>query len=162
MNGMGIESSMSFTRPVEQGGAEFERELQAFRALLDELGDVPDLLRSEKMATAFVVEDTKREAAEGWESKLGDLHNELRASREREGIPGLTWRFAQEVYQRYDKFLTQRLQEERDVVRQENLRRLQEGVRGDFPTRREAYEAGRRVPMGSVILEHIPRWFAQA
>lgn len=152
---------MSFVRPVEQGGAEFERELQAFRGLLEELRTAPDVLRSEEMATAFVVEDFKREVPEAWENKLGDLRNELRASREREGVPGLTWQLAQEVYQRYDRFLTQCLQEEQNPVRQENLRRLQQSVQGDFSTRREAYEAGRRVPIGSVILEHVPRWFAQ-
>lgn len=158
---MGIESSMSFTRPVEQGGAEFERELQAFHGLLEELRTVPDVLRSEEMATAFVVEDVKREASEAWENNVSALREELRVAREREGIPGMTWRHAQEIHNRYDGFLTRCLQEEQDPVRKTNLRQLQEGVRGDFSTRREAYEAGRRVPMGSVILEHVPRWFSQ-
>lgn len=149
-------------RAEGEGGAEFERELQAFRDLLEEFRAVPNVLRSEQMAAAFVVEDVRQEAPEAWENKLGDLRGELRAVREREGIPALTWRFAQELNQRYDRFLTERLREEQNPVRQENLHRLQEGVRGDFSTRREAYEAGRRVPMGSVILEHVPRWFAQA
>lgn len=160
MNAMSVES-MHPVRPVEQGGAEFERELQAFRGLLDELSTVPDVLRSEQMATAFVIEDVKREAPDAWEDRLGNLRNELRVSREREGIPGLTWRLAQEIHHRYDGFLTRCLQEEQNPVRQENLRRLQQGVQGDFSTRREAYEARRRVPMGSVILEHVPRWFAE-
>lgn len=153
---------MSFVRPVEQGGAEFERELQAFRGLLEELRTAPDVLRSEEMATAFVVEDFRREAPEAWENSVSVLREELRVARDREGIPGMTWRHAQEIHNRYDSFLTHCLQEERDPVRQANLRQLQEGIRGDFSTRRGAYEARRRVPMGSVILEHVPRWFAQA
>jgi hypothetical protein len=140
---------------------EFEREREAFRGLLNEFHDVPDLLRGERMAVAFVVEDVKREASEAWDTKVGELRNELRAAMEREGIPGLTWRFAQEIYRRYDAFLAQRLKEEQNPVRQENLRWLQASQHERFATRREAYETKRRVPMGSVILEHVPQWFAQ-
>lgn len=152
----------STARVEREGGAEFERELQAFRGLFGELSEVPDLLWSEKMATAFVVEDTKRETPPTWEHKLEELRGELRDARAREGIPGLTWRLAQEIYERYDRFLTQCLREEQAPIRQENLQVLQQDIRDGFATRREAYEGGRRVPMGSVILEHVPKWFPQA
>lgn len=153
---------MPFPRPVEQGAAEFELERQAFRSLLNEFSDVPDLLRSEQMAAAFVVEDAKREAPAAWGQTVEGIRGELRAAREQEGIPGITWRFAREVYDRYDRFLTECLQAEQSLVRQENLQLLQAGIRGAFSTRRAAYEAKQRVPMGSVILEHVPQWFAQA
>lgn len=154
--------SMSFPRPVERGGAEFERELQAFRGLLNELSDVPDLLRSERMATAFVVEDFKREASEAWENKVNALREELRTLQGQEGVPGVTWRLAQEVHGRYSAHLARCLEEERDETRRGNLQFLQRRIQGAFETRRAAYEAKQRVPIGSVILEHVPRWFAQA
>jgi len=143
-------------------GGGFERERRAFQGLLESLQDVPDLLLTEQSAVAFVVEDMKRAVPEAWERTVGVLRDELHSMYVQEGVPGMTWRLAREIHDRYGAFLARCHAEERDPVRRGNLEVLQQGIDRDFPTRRETYEAGHRVPMGSVILEHVPPWFPQA
>ncbi|MDP3770699.1 MAG: hypothetical protein Q8R16_00170 [bacterium] len=158
---MRIEQTM---RSALEGGPDdsFVRERRAFHDLLNIFRAVPDLSWVEQWATAFVVEEIKRGDPEGWERTVGALRDELQAVHAQEGIPGITWRFAREVQDRYDAFLVRCLAEEQDPTRRENLEILQRGIQRDFPTRRDVYEAGRRVPMGSVILEHVPQWFPKA
>ncbi len=157
---MRIETTMP--RSTEGGPIDpFERERRALHGLLEPLRDVPDLSRAEQRAVAFVVEDIKRGAPEAWEQTVGTLRDELQAVHTQEGIPGITWRLAREIHERYAAFLARCLAEEQDPVRRGNLEILQRGIQRDVVTRRETHEAGRRVPMGSVILEHVPRWFPQ-
>lgn len=158
---MRIETSMA--RSAERGsGDTFERERRALHGLLEPLNDVPDVTRAEQWATAFVVEDIKRSEPTAWEDVVEALRNELRAAHAQEGISGITWRMAREIQDRYSAFLATCLHEEQDAVRRGNLEILQQGIQRDFLTRHDAHEAGKRVPMGSVILEHVPKWFPQA
>ncbi len=152
----------TMTRSTERGPSDsFERERRAFHALLESLQTVTDLSEVEQRAVAFVGEDMKRDVPETWERSVAALADALQSANAQEGVPGVTWQLAQAIHDRYDAFLTRRLQAEQDPTRRENLEILQQGIQRDFPTRREAYEAKRRVPMGSVILEHVPTWFPQ-
>ncbi|MBI4449739.1 hypothetical protein HY634_01655 [Candidatus Uhrbacteria bacterium] len=150
------------TRSAEGGPVDpFERERRAFGGLLEPLRDVPDFSRAEQRAVAFIVEDIKRASPEAWEHAVESLRDALQAARVQKGIPGITWRLAQEIYERYTAFLARCLVEEQDPVRRENLEILQRGIQRDFVTRDEMQSAGKRCPTGSVILEHVPQWFPQ-
>lgn len=157
---MNIETTM--TRAAEEGSGDlFARERRALSDLLEPLHDVPDFSRAEQRAAAFVVDDLKRGEPATWERAVEALRDELRTAHEHEGVPGVTWRLAREVHDRYLAWLARCLEDEHDEVRRGNLEVLQQGIERDLSTRREAYEAGRRVPVGSVILEHVPQWFPQ-
>lgn len=157
---MRVETNMA--RSAEGGsGDTFERERRALHGLLEPLNDVPNLTWPEQWATAFVIEDIKRSEPTAWEHVVQVLRDELRTAHAQEGISGITWRMAREIQDRYSAFLAKCLQEEQDAVRRGNLEILQQGIQRDFSTRHDAHEAGRRVPMGSVIFEHVPPWFPQ-
>ncbi|OGL71052.1 hypothetical protein A3B32_03355 [Candidatus Uhrbacteria bacterium RIFCSPLOWO2_01_FULL_53_9] len=137
----------------------WRREIDAYHALLDLVRNIPDLSRVEQHALAFIIEDLRQHAPEHWEEEAAALTGTLRRTKESEGATGLTWALAQEFARRYDATLAQLQLQEQKSVRQENLDILRTRLASDLETLKTANQEGRRVPIGSVVLEHVPPWF---
>lgn len=146
---------------IERGGGRFQRERSAYRKLLDTVRDVPDLSRVEHHALAFLVEDMRKEAPNDFERIVETLIHELLELQRTEGIPGITRKLSQEFNRRYASFVSGRSAQEQDTVRKENLGILLTRLGKDMESLEEAYNRRARVPIGSVVLEHLPPWFEQ-
>ena len=138
---------------------QFKRETNAYRVLAELVRDIPDFSRVERHAMAFIVENMGQQGSDTLGQNIEALRNELLQIKSKEGIPGLTWKLSQEFNRRYEAFLGQLETHEQDPARKKNLAILREQVGKDMKIRQQAYGEGRRVPIGSVILEHVPSWF---
>lgn len=146
---------------LENGAKRFQREIRAYRKLLDAVQDVPDLSRVEHHALAFLVEEMRAEAPNDFERIVEALIDELLELKRTEGIPGVTRKLSQEFNRRYAAFVSGRSAQEPDPVRKENLGILLTRLGKDMESLEEAYNRRARVPIGSVVLEHLPPWFEQ-
>ncbi len=146
------------TKQQEPSGL-WSHETNAYRRLLEIVNDIPHLTETERRALAFVIEDMSQTAPDRLEQDLQALEDALRQIKEQKGLPELTWKLAQEFTRRYDAFLAKLQSQEQDPTRQKNLNLLRESLARDLETLRQAHQEGRRVPIGSVISEHVPVWF---
>ena len=141
---------------------QFQHQIHAYRELLDQTRDMPNFSRVGEYALAFIVEDMCQETGEQLEQNLNALKENLRQAKETDGLQGLAWTLAQEVYKYYDAFLARLENQEQNPVRQENLKALREGLARDIKLSEVIYQSQKAVPIGGIILEHVPKWFQRA
>lgn len=151
---MNIEESTGKETPKQ-----WQLEMRAYQELLDLTRDVPYFSRPEQYTLAFIIEDARQKAPEHWEQDITTLKDELQSAKEHGDLPAFTWRLAQEFNQRYIAFLGELEPQEQDSIRQKNLETLRKGLTDDMKIRQKAYQSGERVPIGTVIPEHVPEWF---
>lgn len=151
-----------FTEPRMDGEARrFTREINAHRTLVEAVQDVTGLTRVEHHVLAFLIEDMRRQAPDDFERLVSALIDELRAIKQLEGIPGLTKILSREFNRRYEAFVSNLKDQETDPVRKENMGILVGRLGKDLGILEQAYANKTRVPIGSVVLEHVPPWFEQ-
>src|SRR3990167_5920102 len=148
-NSMIIENSME-----QEISDQFHREISAYHELLGQARDIPNFSRVGEYALAFIVEDMCQKAGEQLEHNLNALKENLRQAKETDGLQGLAWTLAQEVYKYYDAFLARLENQEQNPVRQENLKALREGLARDIQLSEVIYQSREVAPIGGIILEH--------
>lgn len=146
---------------MDDGAKRFTREINAYRTLMEAIQDVTGITRVEQHVLAFLVEDMRRQAPDDFDRLVSALIDELRAIKQIEGIPGLTKILSREFNRRYKAFVSNRKDQETDPVRKENMGILVGRLDKDAGILEQAYANTTRVPIGSVVLEHVPPWFEQ-
>lgn len=140
---------------LEANAHEFEAEKMAYQELVTLVDSVSVLSLAEEYAMAFLVHEMHRKDVHAFHA----LMKELQALSDQKNVSDFTWRLAELVQKYYSAFLTQKEKEETDGVRKKNLSVLKDGLNHDMPLRKQVHTSGNRVPIGSVILEHVPTWF---
>lgn len=139
---------------------EFEQEIGSYKSILEVFADVRDLDRTGKSSIAYVIEDIREKNPDRWFDDVGMLKNGLLDAKKEGGDPELTWKMAQEVYTRYDSLLEKTMLESGDATTQKNIPSLRKILKEDFEVQRKMYEAKKRVPLGGVSSNHVPKWFS--
>ena len=144
---------------MEQGSHEQEQhQIAAFHELLNLVNGREECPRSEQYALAFIIEDMAQKKMERWKNDFLPLKEELFQDKETGGLSAVTWRLAREFHDRYDAFLAELETREQNPARLKNIKTLRRIDNRDMDIRLKEFESGRRVPVGSVIMEHVPKW----
>lgn len=151
------ESAMSIQRELLE---KHQKEVLAFKSLLERFRGVHDISSAERAGLAFIIDDMYRVSSEQWEKKYGDFTAELEQTGLKEGVPGMTWRLAQELQSRYSGFLQKIRSESVDQSERNGIDAFLKRSEFSFSYRRKAYEAKRAVPIGTVALRDTPTWLA--
>lgn len=142
------------------GRHEQERDqLVAYHELLNFVNTDMECSSDEREALAFIVEDAHQKESERWKLYFADFIEKFHHIREQGGTLELTWRLSEEFYTRYDTFLVELERLEQNPIRLNNIKVLRDGDKRNMELRRKIHEAGRSVPIGSIISEHVPKWF---
>ena len=141
--------------PQEQ----WEQGIEAYRELLALLRDLPVIRHSTHYALAFLVEDMRRSSGEGWKEVFVAFKSELAHAMEEGGLPQLTGKIQEALLNRYGVYLKDLEMHETDMLRKRNLGLLIRTLDDEKNISEEVCDMGRAMPIGGVILEHVPSWF---
>ena len=144
---------------MKKGGYEQTQDrVIAFHELLRLVKEKEECPRSEQYALAFIIEDMVQKKLKKWMNDYTPFKEGLIQEKETGGLPAITWKLAQEFHDRYDELLARLERQEQDPIRLKNIEMIRRMDIRDMEIRLNAFNAGRRVPIGSVILEHVPKW----
>ena len=139
----------------EENSEKWQLEIAAYKELL-KLINISDFKPSEKRALAFITKDSIQTVTG---ESFVDLKNKFDTIKKEATISELTWQLAREFNNRYVAFLQRQGIEETNEVRKRNIGILVESLSRAMEIRKQAYESGKRVPIGGVASEHVPKWF---
>lgn len=134
-------------------------QLVAYHELLNFVNTDMVCSSEEQEVLAFIVEDAHQKELAQWKPYFEDFMKRFHQIREQGGTPELTWKLSEEFYVRYDAFLEELERLEQNPIRLKNIQALRDSDRRNMELRRKIHEAGRNVPMGNIISEHVPKWF---
>ena len=144
----------------EQISEQATLQVNMYHTLLDRLQNVSDLSQTEHYALAFLVDAIAQEPATQRQHSFSTLLAEISPSSDAKDISSNTWKLAQAFHTRYEAFLVHETAQTSDPIRQKNLQILRTALLGDMKHRETLHQTGKRVPIGSVIFEHLPSWFS--